>query len=178
MSLLPEGKMNENQNFAEIKVRNLSEYLSPNWILSNEQESYPPIDYPEYLLHDDKHEQQLSIIELVATELHSYILSHIQIYLNQINLKIENHDEFLSNTRMIELIKTNAVENSNYCRKIIAWIIKSHFPPKFSKKSNIYELEREIIEYFNQLCDDYMKYSPGPWREGVLLEAIRGLISI
>jgi hypothetical protein len=159
---------------SETKFQNLSQYLSPDWVpsvgSSNVDES-PVIQYPEYQLTDDKTNQTLSIIELVATELHSYLLS----YLHEIDIQIDNQEIA---PKLVELIQQNAIENSNYCRKIVTWVLHSHLPSnlKTERLQSNEEIENYMVHRFNKLCDEYMKYSPGPWREGVLIEAIRGTV--
>ena len=162
---------------SETKLQNLSQYLSPDWVpssgtSSDEDNSVLQLQYPEYQLIDDKTNQTFTITELVATELHSYLLS----YLHASNIQIENQDK---SPNLVELIQQNAIENSNYCRKIVTWILHSHIPSNLKTKEfkSNEEIENYMIEIFNQLCDEYMRYSPGPWREGVLVEAIRGMIA-
>lgn len=160
---------------SETKLQNLSRYLSPDWVpssgtSSDEDNLVLQLQYPEYQLTDDKTNQTFTITELVATELHSYLLS----YLHAINIQIENQDK---SPNLVELIQHNAIENSNYCRKIVTWILHSHHPSLLKTKEfkSSEEIESYMIGVFNQLCDEYMRYSPGPWREGVLVEAIRGM---
>jgi hypothetical protein len=169
------AEMIEKEN-SETKFQNLSHYLSPDWVPSidsSHDDNFSLIPYPEYQLIDDKTNQTFSITELVATELHSYLLS----YLHAVDIQIENQEVF---PNLVELIKQNAIENSNYCRKIVTWVCHAHLPSKMKAqelKSNE-QIENYMIELFNKICDEYMRYSPGPWREGVLIEAIRGMIRI
>lgn len=161
----------------------LTEYLSPNWTpyTSNKQEEREErenknennnlIIYSEYSLIDDKNEVT-SITELVATEIHNYILSFLHIYNKYKEHLIEEEEIQLL---IIEIIKNNAINNSNYCKKIIDWITKVHLYTNLNVNCNSSEsILSHIISLFNMICDEYMKHSPGPWREAILLEAIRG----
>jgi hypothetical protein len=165
-------EMDDKDVSQNLSLQRLSQYLSPDWVPDlGQSDTRYSAQYPEYLIYDEKSENSsLSLIELVATELHSYLNSYLQIYLEEVKRYPEEEIE----SHLIETIKQNAIENSSYCRKIVAWIVKSHLPPKFDAIPPSDDLESRVIEFFNKLCDEYMKSSPGPWREAVLLEAIRG----
>jgi hypothetical protein len=164
--------MNDKDDAQNLSLQRLSQYLSPDWVPDLGSSDITDLaKYPEYLLYDEKSENSsLSLIELVATELHFYLKSYLQIYIEEMKRCSEDQIE----SHLVETIKQNAIENSNYCRKIVTWITKSHLPPQFDTASPSGDLEIHVIEFFNKLCDEYMKSSPGPWREAVLLEAIRG----
>jgi hypothetical protein len=192
---MSEKDVNDDKNEIIIKERfrqsielSLSKHLSPDWNPEEENRETDENDEErekeekgvkgvkgerkefEYLLLDYQN-NLIPITDIVATELLGYLNAYLTAYQQELfNIPFEE-----CQSHIIESIKLDTFENSNYCRKIAKWVHKTHFPLKIPENFQSKEhLHQYLIQEFNKVCDEYMRYSPGPWRECILLETIRG----
>mmetsp|Transcript_3226 Transcript_3226/g.5012 ORF Transcript_3226/g.5012 Transcript_3226/m.5012 type:complete len:676 (+) Transcript_3226:131-2158(+) len=173
------------------ELDSLSQYLAPEWTAQGKdsvKNDLNGVEY-EYFLYDDKNDSHMSITELVATDIVTVITTYLSAYTSSLmkssSLKnmIEN-DEFRRirdrlDIEVVESLRRNAVENSSYCRLVTRWVSNENSiltDKQFLDSISDSELGQAVIEQFNKMCDEYMAYAPGPWRECVLLEYIRGVL--
>ena len=151
----------------------------------------------DYVIYDEKSQSYITIIELVSNELEAYVHRYISalvdsfsVYLqrkgegNELNgLVMEDLDTAKLQNLVSEAIRSDSLKNSHYCKKLIKWLsTKSlgsrHIDDDSSFQRGEYasagpELSNQISG-LNEVCDEYMKYAPGPWRECILIEAFKG----
>lgn len=153
----------------------------------------------EYVIFDDKSQCYISIKELVSSELEAYVNKYITAFMESFKeYYIESTDsaellglDFELVTRKLlalisEAIRKDAFRNSQYCKKLIKWLSsksnaslgeEASTGPLMTHGQGHEGLGQELsnlISSVNELCDEYMKFAPGPWRECCLIEAFKG----
>jgi hypothetical protein len=150
----------------------------------------------EYVIYDEKTQSYTSITELVSYELESYVNIYINAFVESFKVYVESEISdsvdldfnFVTNklqALVSQSIHADATKNSHYCKKLMKWLASKSSRTEGddrSQQSGEYssagpELSNQISTV-NEVCDEYMKFAPGPWRECVLVEAFKGKQSI
>jgi hypothetical protein len=168
------------------KIQSL-DYLSPTWTYDEAEDvDTELLENPDwqYQIYDERSDAYLSITEMVASDLHSYVRTHIAAYMSAVALVTPPADdtsmeELVSelDAAVAETITSHAVKNSAYCRRLAVWLSSMDLTAGklgITSESSDTEIVARMLEFFNTICDEYMKYAPGPWRESTLIEALRG----
>ena len=164
------------------------DYLHPDWTPEGAENIDPTsLHSPDwqYHIHDEVNDSYLSMTEVVATELHNYLKTHISAYVSAITLIIPPLDGDVKleditaqlDAAVAQCIAAHALKNSLYCRQLALWLSTTGFRAEgleINESSTIREIVSKVLGRFYYLCDEYMKYAPGPWREGTFVEALRG----
>lgn len=167
-------------------IQNLDN-LSPTWSYDEPEVIDAEIfDCPDwqYQIYDERTNNYLSITELVTSDLSDYVRTHISAYVSAISVIIPSditsgmEDIFLElDAAVAERIAAHAAKNSAYCRRVAMWLSTAALClEKIEIKFDSTEIEivTKMIDFLNTVCDEYMKYAIGPWRECTLVEALRG----
>jgi hypothetical protein len=186
-----------------ISSSSFSEYLAPAWNEEHEcgNTQQHADDETGYVIYDDKSQSFISITELVTYELESYVNMYTSAFVDSFRAYLNSQDadpHSLSSdfepvtsqlqTLISEAIRADAIKNSQYCKKLVKWLSTKHRSSLRSEEcspssrqsggelasSSGQELSNQISRV-NEVCDEYMKFAPGPWRECTLLEAFKGV---
>lgn len=149
-----------------------------------------------YLIFDDKSQSFINITDIVSSELEAYVNLFITAFVGSFREYVESTGAVLTPSLDLELItstlqgliseaiRKDASKNSQYCKKVIKWLASKRNSSHYSDEdapSALKSIEQEQkqqlssqISSVSDVCDEYMKFAPGPWRECTLIEAVKG----